>query len=171
MKGANGAPEEGPTMSITFVLANRLDNGDIVPACMVNHYAAPCVAVGAEAAEHAEDRAHYNMCDCSEVARDECGICSLSLNVANGNAALILERLGVEFDYYGEIDGADLVGRAMVGNVGRDDSGVASSEDRREGLATVIDCGVRPGYFEDRLGVLAELGLAAAERGCLVSWA
>lgn len=148
-------------MSITFSL--QTPSGDF----LCSGHGRNCTV-----AEHLLDP--YNMpgvCyDCREVELDACELCSLDVNMANGNAALVLERLGVEFDYCGSIDPAELLGRAMVGNIGRDDSGVASSEDRGEGGAAIIDCGLRPGYFADRFGALADLATAAIERGAVISW-
>lgn len=97
----------------------------------------------------------------------------LSVNVSNGNAALILERLGYPCsvdELWGEADGAELLGRVMVANVGRDDTGVAFTEDRGARGAVLTDCGVRPGYFDDVMGKLAALGTHAADNGWMVSW-
>lgn len=154
-------------MSITFSLATALPNGTGL-ACDVRH-GSTC-----DVAEHLLDEyAHIypGMClDCREVETDACPICSLSVNVSNVNAELLLARLGVEFDYCGSIEGAALYGRAMVENIGRDDSGVSVSEDQAPGQARWIDCGLRPGYFEDRFGALAALASEAMRRGLVISW-
>lgn len=154
-------------MSTTFSLATIEENGTGL-ACVVSH-GSTC-----DVAEHLLDEyAHPFPGYCVPCAIDEreaCEVCSLSVNVSEHNAALILERLGVEFDYCGMIDPADLLGRAMVGNIGRDDSGVASTEDRGERGARMIDCGLRAGYYEDRFGRLAELASAAVRLGLVVSW-
>jgi hypothetical protein len=95
----------------------------------------------------------------------------LSVNVSNANACAILDRLGFEAELWGEVAAEDFLGRAMVANVGRFDDGIESSSDRGQGGAVMIDCGLRPGYFDDRLSSLAELASAAAARGLLVGWA
>jgi hypothetical protein len=98
----------------------------------------------------------------------------LSVNVSNGNAALILERLGYPCggdELWGEAAGDELLGRVMVANVGRDDTGVAATEDRGAGGAVLVDCGVRDGYFTDVMDRLAALGTHAADNGWMVSWA
>jgi hypothetical protein len=94
------------------------------------------------------------------------------LNVSNTNAALLLERLGLDpADCEGgDIDADDLLGRAMVGNIGRDDSGVTAAEIRAPGQLTMIDCGVRPGYFDDRLSVLVEVATYAKTKEVRVQW-
>lgn len=94
------------------------------------------------------------------------------LNVTAGNAALILERLGLDpADCEGgDVDADDLLGRALVGNVGRDDSGIASHEDRAPGRLTMVDWGMRPGYFDDRLAVLVEVATYAKAKGVRVQW-
>lgn len=95
----------------------------------------------------------------------------LSVNVSNGNAFMVLERLGFDTDLWGDVDGAEFLGRALVANVGRDDSGVAAATLTSPGSATVIDCGVRDGYFDDVMGRLAALATHAADNGWMVSWA
>jgi hypothetical protein len=95
----------------------------------------------------------------------------LSVNVSNGNAALILERLGYSVEPWGEATGDELLGRVMVANVGRDDTGVAAAEDRGVNGAILVDCGVRDGYFTDVMDRLAALGTHAADNGWMVSWA
>lgn len=151
-------------MSITFSLRNL----DGTMACKVNHGA------GCEVAEHLLDEyAHpyEGYCvPCSMDNRDACPVCSRDINVSNTNAQMILERLGVEFDYCGEIQASDLLGRAMTANVGRDDSGIAATEDRAEGRATIIECGLPAGYFDDRMEGLTNLALAALASGLMVVW-
>ncbi len=94
------------------------------------------------------------------------------LNVSNVNAAEILERLGLDTggDWpAGDIDPDELLGRALVAGVGRDDSGVAAVDDV-VGPGVVTDCGRRAGYFEDRMGALVELAVEAKRRGTRVAW-
>jgi hypothetical protein len=60
--------------------------------------------------------------------------------------------------------------RALTGNFGRDDEGIDTVDEQVEGGATMIHCGVRPGYFADRLGAIADLAVEAKRRGLLVAW-
>jgi len=148
-------------MSITFTIGTLGSDNVYRSACNDNHR---CTVEGCE------DHDLYFYCDHMDDAQAACPICSRSVNVSNTNASAILERLGVEFDYCGSIDAADMLGRALVGNIGRDDSGVDSTEDARLGCATMIDCGLRPGYFDDRLGQIADLADYAARHGHLILW-
>lgn len=151
-------------MSVTFSLASKTDEGtDSTCADYEAHRICDNV-------DHLADLADYGTCDCQENARHACVWCGSAVNVSNSNAMLILERLGVEFDYCGSLDPADLLGRAMVGNVGRDDSGAPSATLVEPGKATVVDCGARAGYFEDRLGSLASLANLAIRYGAVIQW-
>jgi len=96
---------------------------------------------------------------------------AFEVNVSNSNAFALFDRLGIEADYCGSMAAGDFLGRAMVANVGRFDDGIESATDVGEGGATFIDCGLRSGYFEDRMSSLANLASAAATRGLLVAWA
>lgn len=95
----------------------------------------------------------------------------LSVNVSNASACAILDRLGLDAEMWGEVAAEDFLGRAMVANVGRFDDGIEASSERGQSGAVFIDCGIRSGYFDDRLSSLAELASAAAARGFLVGWA
>jgi hypothetical protein len=154
-------------MSITFSLATITAEGTGL-ACEARH-GSTCLVAEHLLDEYAHPFPGYCV-PCSMDETDACEVCSLSVNVSNTNAEMLLARLGVEFDYCGSIDPAALYGRAMVENIGADDSGVAPSEDRGAGGAVFIDCGLRPGYFEDRFGALAALAEAAMRLGLVVSW-
>jgi hypothetical protein len=99
----------------------------------------------------------------------------LNVNVSNANARALLDRLGIEAgDLFGETTPEDLLGRALVGNVGRDDGGVDAVETPGEwfgGGATMIDCGIRPGYFEDRMAALVALATHARDHDLMIGWA
>lgn len=121
-----------------------------------------------------EDWAIYTWCDHAESAREACGCRSFDLDVSNANAHSILERLGYEVDpsdVAGDADPDEILGRAMLANVGRDDSGVAWATYAEPGCATMTDCGVAPGYFDSRMEALARLATEAKARGELVVWA
>jgi hypothetical protein len=156
-------------MSISFYAATTTDNYTAM-ACNVKHGA------GCTSTEHFEmdawmDIPGYDLCfECQGEQEDACPICSLTMNVSNNNAMLLIERLGVEFDYCGVIDPADLLGRSMVANVGLDDSGMKPTVDTLGGGATMIDCGLAPGYFTERFGALANLATYAMDHGFVIAW-
>lgn len=155
-------------MSITFQLATRTGDG-FGPACTVNHGA--CIVP-----EHLldEDIAAYSMpgwcVECSTTNRDACEVCGLSVNVSNHNAQVLLGMLGVEFDWCGSFDPADLLGRALTAGIDIDDSGHAATVDAAPGRATLISGGLRPGYYGDRFGALADLATHGAARGLVITW-
>lgn len=92
------------------------------------------------------------------------GAGDLAVNVSEGNARPLLERLGLlsenPSEVWGETAPEDFLGRALTANVGRDDSGVPSVTDGRW-----TDGGNREGYFEDRMTALATLARAAVDAG------
>jgi hypothetical protein len=90
----------------------------------------------------------------------------------NTNAQMVLSRLGYSTgeDLAGEAIPDDLLGRAMLGNVGQDDSGIATVDVTEPGHAQIIECGVEPGYFTGRMAQLAELATEAKARGLMVVW-
>lgn len=121
-----------------------------------------------------DDLAVYGLCDHIVEGREACCCERFDVNVSNANAALICERLEIDVDpecVAGRINAQDLIARAMLANIGRDDSGVAHAESIGGRGAHMIDCGVRPGYFDDVMGRLADLGKAAHDRGYSVSFA
>lgn len=147
-------------MSVTFTFYNKGENF-IGTSC--SH---ECSTEGG-----CEEHRLYHYCDHMFEASNACAECALEVNVSNTNAAAVLDRLGVEFDYCGTMEADDLLGRALVANVGRDDSGVPSVEDTGRNGATIIECGLRAGYFDGTMGRLVALANAAAERGHGIGWA
>jgi hypothetical protein len=97
------------------------------------------------------------------------------VNFSNTNAFLVLDRLGLdtddEYGLCGQCEPKDFLGRVLVMNIGRDDSGYPNSVSQLPGCATVIDCGLRPGYFDDAKRRLVDLAEAAMVQGALVTWA
>ena len=88
----------------------------------------------------------------------------LAVSVTSVHAVLILGRLGYDVETpFGLVDADDLLGRAMVANVGRDDTGTDPAED-----GNVTDCGARPGYFASVMDRLA--ALASAHLGGQITW-
>lgn len=100
------------------------------------------------------------------------------MNVSNTNFVTIMRSLGFEdFDYVGVIANvADLITRceALLGTVRsipQFDAGVEPREYRGESGATIIDCGVRPGYLNERIGTLLTIAIAARDAGAVISYA
>jgi len=94
-----------------------------------------------------------------------------SLNVSNTNAFYLQELLGLEPDYSGEIEAADLLGRVLVAmGLGGHDVGVPPVEGLGENGARWIDCGRREGYADERLSILKEIAEEAIAAGELVGW-
>lgn len=155
-------------MSITFYLTTT--TGDL--ACAVSH-GAGCTSAEHLASDAWSDLPGHDMCyDCREEQIDACPVCSLSLNVSNVNGAQILASLGVESDYCGSIDPADLLGRSLLGPVTTDDSGIAPTVDGGPGTgrAMLVECGLPAGYFAERFGRLADLASSAMAHGLVVAW-
>jgi hypothetical protein len=92
-------------------------------------------------------------------------------NVSNANGMSILAALGVDLEYVGTIDPADLKGRCLEALVFADDQGFPTVEDRYPGHATVIDCGRPAGYLADKFNRLLALADQAAALGQQVRWA
>lgn len=162
-------------MSVTFTFARYIetaDHGTVLAHGIDCSHTCPTPTT-------CDDAMVYGPTCCEHVydATNACGCEAFDVNVSNANAVAILNRLGLDHDVeYGIIGSAtpdDLLGRAMVGNVGRDDSGVADATDGGPGTgyATFVDCGVRAGYYADTLDRIARLATEAAHRGMMVAWA
>lgn len=145
-------------MSITFTPCVT-DGNDCHLACTTDHHY--CDGTCDDPTEFECDQ----WCPCVDAHRTACPTCSVEVNMSQTNAAAVIERLGVTFDYCGTIDPDELIGRALTGNVGRDDTGVNHTH-----TGNMIDCGVRPGYYNDRLGQLADLATYAKDNGFQISW-
>lgn len=71
----------------------------------------------------------------------------------------------------GSMPAQDFLGRVLVAQaVNPADAGVPARVMPSEGGATMIDCGRREGYSEDRLGQLHELAEFAVSRGRTIQW-
>lgn len=94
------------------------------------------------------------------------------LNVSNDNARLLLEALGYDpEDLYGTVDATDLLGRVLIADgLSPEDPGRPTVTERGTGGATIVSCGRKVGYLQDRLGQLRELASWAAERNLPVTW-
>lgn len=93
------------------------------------------------------------------------------LNLSNGNAARVLEALGLlEGELYGEVRGTNLAylcEQALSSNT--DDGGTPDVVDATPGSAKVVYCGLRPGYMAEKFNLLREMGVRAADLG-VVTW-
>jgi hypothetical protein len=158
------------TMSVTFTFGQYVEdpNFGTVLMCGIQHnHTCPTP-------DTCEDFSVYRTCDHIEDAKASCECERYDVNMSNVNAQMVLSRLGYsadDGDLAGEALPDDLLGRAMLANVGHDDSGIAAVEGGGQGHARWIECGVEAGYFAGRMAQLAELATEAKARGLLVTWA
>ena len=93
-------------------------------------------------------------------------------NFSNSNAAMILRSLDVEPDHCVSIDADDLLARVTLARAVPpiEDDGKAdiTTGGPGTGQALMIDCGVRPGYFESAYERIAEVAELAREWGVKV---
>jgi hypothetical protein len=156
-------------MTSTFTFASYIETSTgtvLVHGIRCDHYCP--IERGCEDAQM-----YMGYCDHVEAAKAACGCDDFDVNLSNANALDVLNRLGLDADpeaLYGDIDPDDLLSRAMVANVGLDDSGVASVEDVFGNGARMIDCGRRAGYFDDVMARLADLAVEAKRRNVLIGW-
>jgi len=127
--------------------------------------------------------AHKAECDeCQHYGIYSRAVCdiddALDVNVANTNARTLLNALGLDVidgDLCGSTSGEDFLGRVLIAlATDRDDTGVRSAviggAELGQSGATMIDCGLAPGYFASRFGALHALALEAARLGREVHW-
>jgi hypothetical protein len=105
------------------------------------------------------------------------------VNVSNANARLILDALGLEAgDLTGALDAPGFQARVLTAlALAPEDAGVPMHQlvpgestvfgSVVEGGATVIDCGRREGYLQERLAELLAVADAAILAGREVTWA
>ncbi|MFD7161404.1 hypothetical protein ACFV9C_42935 [Kribbella sp. NPDC059898] len=97
----------------------------------------------------------------------------LDVNVAQTNAVVLLYALGLHNeDLSGGTTAQDFFGRVMFALAEeRDDTGIPASDYRHhpQGL-TLIDCGIRPGYYADVFGRLSALAAEAIRLGRDIEW-
>lgn len=92
-------------------------------------------------------------------------------NVSNTNGYMLLNRLGIEADYSGSAKADVMLGASLLAlATNASDDGVASTTDVGAGGATIIECGLRAGYWEDRLSSMADLATMAKELDRKVVW-
>jgi hypothetical protein len=105
------------------------------------------------------------------------------LNVANGNAIVILEALGLggeviesgfgpmPADCSGSLPADDFLGRVLAAEImSVGDPGTETETFKSEGSATVIAIGRREGYTDEKLAVLREIAEFAQAHGRAVVW-
>jgi hypothetical protein len=94
------------------------------------------------------------------------------LNMANGNAAQVMDLLGFDRDWHegGELAAEDLLGRVLFAQ-----ALLPVATDDEQGRPEVTDgrwlwCGTRPGYLAGRLAELQELASWAQAHRATVAW-
>lgn len=89
------------------------------------------------------------------------------VNMANANAARVLETLGYPDEELGGDEEAEVFFGAVLLASGLTpyDEGIPAHQE-----GNVIDCGRRPGYLQDRLDELRELASWCYQRGRRVQW-
>jgi hypothetical protein len=96
----------------------------------------------------------------------------IGVNLANTNAYAVLDRLGYDTEYglIGEADPADFMARAMLANVGQDDSGIDTATTYLIDGPVLTDCGRRAGYFDDTMRRLCQLAEHARANDLMIAW-
>ena len=95
---------------------------------------------------------------------------SWEMNVSNSNFYRLMREIGLEFeDYCGRLDPGDIVARceaylATLKMIPEMDAGTPTNVYKGNGRATIVDCGLRAGYFGDRVSQLLELARVAVEK-------
>lgn len=97
----------------------------------------------------------------------------LDVNVSQANAVVLLYALGLHSeDLSGGTTPQDFFGRVMLARAeDLDDTGIPVNEARYapQGM-TIIDCGLRPGYYADVFGRLWNLAAEALRLGRDIVW-
>ena len=163
-------------MSITFTPA--MSDADITGyagECYAD-FTRPAVQVGfAVTCDAAREAVAFHTLECEECAVYGAHVSPVidmpEVNMANSNAAFIIELLGIEFDYCGSIPAAELLERITFGAVvGGGDTGTVTVAYQTDGGATMVDCGRPAGYADMRLEQLREVAEWAVAHGRDVVW-
>lgn len=177
-------PRKRITMSITFNV-NR-------PRIQIGH-AVTCYAYGPEnnwrgpVLDNATDAVTDH--DLAHVGNDDCDTpdatihcypvydtdSDLSVTMSNVNGLRVLEVLGFDSEdgipYVGTCDADDFEGRvALARALTPVDAGIPVTTTVGENGPTVVECGRRPGYLQDRLDTLADLAALARSHNSPISW-
>lgn len=168
-------------MSVTFRIES-LPTGEFEIACFDTDEGMDVVVATADSYEEilVERAAHMLVCEeCSAYGCYSRPVMDISdafdVNVSNTNARMLLAALGIDggeelagFMSAEQFQGAVLL--AMAAD--RDDSGVSPVEVAPGAPgATMIDCGLRPGYFADRFAAFHALAAEAVRLGRSITWA
>lgn len=150
-------------MSVTFTVAARTPEGSF-HGCQAEHTCGDWDCA---------DNLAWGTCDHVDLLAQACAVCSAEVNLSRANAAVVLDRLGLE--PVGHLEPADFRGRALLANIGHDDSGFEATVTpggwAGEGLGpTLIDCGHDAGYFDRVMGRLVALVDVAENLGLQVGW-
>lgn len=148
-------------MSVTFTFGWTMDDG-VTCAGLVCEHTCPVACP--------DSIIYHGYCEHVHEAKAECVCSKFDVNVSNTNFEHIAVRLGINPEAWGgEMEPEEFLGRTYVANVGRFDSGFESQEYATAGMK-LIECGLRPGYFEDRMAALADLAIEAKRLGYVVAW-
>lgn len=94
-----------------------------------------------------------------------------TVNMANGNAAQVIDLLGlIDDDGWGETTAEDLLGRVLLAQALLDVTFDDENGRRAVQERNWIDCGRQPGYLAERLAELQEIATWAHERNAVVVW-
>lgn len=173
-------------MSVTFSIES-LPTGEFTIGCYDAEKGADVEVARADSYEAilVERAAHMLVCDeCSAYGCYSRPVMDVSddldVNVANTNARMLLVALGLnegeDGDLCGTVDGEQFLGAVLLAMASdRDDTGVAPAviggREVGQSGATMVDCGLRPGYFADRFGALHALATEAVRLGRAVTFA
>jgi len=167
-------------MSVTFSIEANT-TGEFVIACFDAERGEDIEVARADSYEGilVERAAHMLVCEeCQHYGCFSRAVVDVSedfdMNVSNMNARILFNALGIDGgeDLCGMLDAEQFQGALLLAMAeDRDDSGVPSAEvaPGRPG-ATMIDCGLRPGYFADRFAGLHALAAEAVRLGRPVVW-
>lgn len=94
-----------------------------------------------------------------------------AFNVHNAGGFAVLESIGIEADYCGSHDAADVHARCVAWRAadGRAHGTFPASDVRGAG-ARMVTCGVDRAYVAERIARLEELARIAAGEGAAVGW-
>lgn len=96
------------------------------------------------------------------------------INLSNSNARAVLAALGIDADEGGTIDLAAFAGLAsswLQHNIGKRSAEIESIISRGALGATIVDCGLREGYLNEKIHALASMArIGLANGATLMAW-
>lgn len=166
-------------MSVTFFIEAN-PTGEYAAMCYVPSTGEHVEVVRAESYEAALDGTDEHKSECElcyqygiyvQAVMDVDGG---EVNLANTNAIMMLEVLGIEVDDYdltGSMPGDEFLGHVLTAlATNLDDSGISDVVEQGFGGATMVHCGLPEGYWNDRLNTLHDLAQEASRLGRSVVW-